>query len=140
MRLGEFCSHLEKATDEATACSLGDNREEQGLRKMVFPIWLQPGQEPPDVNEELAQMQALKAAAPEQVRWRSLRAPVDILSVSISINMRTTVRSWAMTEYDRTNEPRNLCALRGTRGQALPARPSGRFCKQRTSVLWECRS
>ena len=79
----EFCSHLEKAPDVATACSLEDGREEQRLRKMILPIWLQPGQEPPDVNEVLAQMQALKAAAPEHVRWRSLHAPGDILSVSI---------------------------------------------------------
>ena len=112
----EFRSDLDQIPDEATACVLEESREQQELRRNLLPSWLQSQRERPDVNQELAKMRALKEAGTEQVRWRSLRAPGDMLSVAISSNMRQAVRTWALTEYARTHEPRNLSALTGIPG------------------------
>ena len=107
---------LEQNQNEATAVALEESREQHEIGKILLPSFLQANEERPDVDPKLAKMQTLKKAAMEHVRWRSLRAPGDMYTVSISSTMRAVVRKWALAEFARTHVTRHLKALRGTPG------------------------
>ena len=111
-----LCKHLEQKQCEATARALQERREQDEIGKFLLPPFLQANGERPDVDPALAKMQTLKNAAMEHVRWRSLRAPEDMYTVSIFSTMRAVVRTWSLAEFSRTHATRHLEALRGTPG------------------------
>ena len=67
----ELHNDLEQNLGNATARSLEDGLEQQPVRVTLLPSFLLAEREVPDVNPELEEMQRLKEAAPEHVRWRS---------------------------------------------------------------------
>ena len=87
---------LEKEMGPATAGALLGGMEQQEVREALLPAFLLPVPERPEINEEMANMQRLKEAAPEHVRWRSpTPAAADPAAVAVTNAMRVLARDWA---------------------------------------------
>ena len=103
-------SDLEKEVGHDTAGALLDGIEQDQVREALLPDFLLPVRERMETNQELAQMQCLKEAAREHVRWRSYRvdkADLDVAAVASA--MRASARSW-----EQDDGVCNLSLLRGT--------------------------
>ena len=103
-------SDLEKEVGHDTAGDLLDGIEQDQVREALLPDFLLPVRERMETNQELAQMQCLKEAAREHVRWRSYRvdkADLDVAAVASA--MRALARSW-----EQDDGVCNLSLLRGT--------------------------
>ena len=103
-------SDLEKEVGHDTAGDLLDGIEQDQVREALLPDFLLPVRERMETNQELVQMQCLKEAAREHVRWRSYRvdkADLDVAAVASA--MRAVARSW-----EQDDGASNLSLLRGT--------------------------
>ena len=108
--LSQTVKNLEENLGESTARALDEGIELAEVRMTLLPSFLLDAQDTPDVNPELAEMQRLKEAAREQVRWRSHSAPADPVVTAISGAMKALARAYEKN----TDAQRDLQLLRGT--------------------------
>ena len=103
-------SDLEKEVGHDTAGDLLDGIEQDQVREALLPDFLLPVRERMETNPELVQMQCLKEAAREHVRWRSYRLDTEDLDVAaVASAMRALARSW-----EQDDSVCNLSLVRGT--------------------------
>ena len=101
---------LEKEVGHDTAGDLLDGIEQDQVRETLLPDFLLPARERMETNQELVQMQRLKEAAREHVRWRSYRLDTEDLDVAaVASAMRALARS-----REQDDSVCNLSLVRGT--------------------------
>ncbi len=103
---------LEQEVGPATAGALLGGIEQQQVREALLPTFLLPVRERPETNQALAQMQRMKEAAPEHVRWCSFHVDAADPSVAaVAGAMRASARLWL---WEQSDPVRDLGILRGT--------------------------
>ena len=114
----DFHNGLEQRVDTETAGAMLEGIEQQRLPEAVLPEFLRPVQGSEGgcarLSRELSEMQALKEAAQEHVRWRSTcvnEADVDMAAFVSS--MRAMAKSW-MRDEEVLFPVRDLGLLSGT--------------------------
>ena len=97
-----------------------------GSEMCIRDSFLLARREGPDVNPELAEMQRLKEAAREHVRWRSHSVKkADPAVAAVASAMRALARSW-----EKNDDVRNLKLLRGTGAPGSASKAQADFLKQ----------
>ena len=90
---------LQQKVGFATADALLEDIEQQQVQDALLPAFLQPGRERPQTNQALAQMQLMKEAAQEHVRWRAIRLnATDRNAAAVKSAMRASARQWVQNE------------------------------------------
>ena len=98
----------------ATADALLEDIEQQQVQDALLPAFLQHGRERPQTNQALAQMQLMKEAALEHVRWRAICVnATDPNAAAVTSAMRALVRQWVQNE-ELVLPCRNLGIVGGT--------------------------
>ena len=91
---------LKMKVGPTTAGALLGDMEQQCVCEVLLPAFLPPVRERTEINEEMANMQRMKEAAPEHVRWRSPTVvAADPAAVAVVVVMCAFVREWAQGNY-----------------------------------------
>ena len=111
----ELHNGLEQCVDTETAGAMLEGIERQQLREAVLLEFLRPVQGSEGaISRELSETQALKEAAPENVRWRSTCVnEADLDMAALVSNMHAMAKSW-MQDQEALFPVRDVGLLRGT--------------------------